>query len=57
MTAKDKDLIKKAWALNPIDWGDAEKMARQADTKQASKELKSIASWKYHQEEAMADMI
>ena len=57
MTAKDRELIKKAWRLNPIDWGEADVMARQADTPEARRELESISSAKYHQDEAAAGLI
>ena len=57
MTANDKTLIAKARRLNPINWGEADAMAKKADTDEARQELKSIASMKYHQEEASIGLL
>lgn len=57
MTSKDRILIQAALDLNPIDWGEADRMAREANSREAKRELKRIASMKYRQEEASIGML
>lgn len=54
MTEKDKELIKKAWNTDYIYWSNIDALMEQADTEEAKEKLKSIRSFKYHQEEAFA---
>lgn len=54
MTEKDKKLIKKAWDIDYIYWSTIDEFMEQADTEEAREQLKSIRSFKYHQEEAFA---
>lgn len=54
MTEKDRELIKKAWEIDYIYWGYIDELMEQADTEEAKEQLKSIRSFKYHQEEAFA---
>lgn len=57
MTEKDKKLIKKAWDVDYIYWSSIDELMEQADTEEAKEKLKSIRSFKYHQEEAFARTI
>lgn len=57
MTEKDKKLIQKAWEIDYIYWGYIDELMEQADTEEAKEQLKSIRSFKYHQEEAFAGTI
>ncbi len=57
MTEKDKELIKKAWDTDYIYWSSIDKLMEQAETSEAKEQLKSIRSFKYHQEEAFAGTI
>lgn len=57
MTEKDRELIKKAWEIDYIYWGYIDELMEQADTEEAKEQLKSIRSFKYHQEEAFAGTI
>ena len=57
MTEKDKELIKKAWNTDYIYWSNIDALMEQADTEEAQEHLKSIRSFKYHQEEAFAGTI
>lgn len=57
MTEKDKKLIEKAWETDYIEWSSIDELMEQADTEEAKEKLKSIRSFKYHQEEAFAGTI
>lgn len=57
MTEKDKKLIQKAWDIDYIYWPTIDELMEQADTEEAKEQLKSIRSFKYHQEEAFAGTI
>ena len=57
MTEKDRELIKKAWEIDYIYWASIDELMEQADTEEAKAQLKSIRSFKYHQEEAFAGTI
>lgn len=57
MTEKDRELIKKAWETDYIYWASIDELMEQADTEEAKGQLKSIRSFKYHQEEAFAGTI
>ena len=57
MTEKDKELIKKAWDTDYIYWSSIDKLLEQAETSEAKEQLRSIRSFKYHQEEAFAGTI
>lgn len=52
MTEKDKELIKKAWDINFIEWSHIDAFIEQADSSEAKEKLRSIRSFKYHMEEA-----
>lgn len=54
MTEKDKELIKKAWEVDYIEIWNIDELIEQADTEEAKARMKSIRSYKYHQEEAFA---
>jgi hypothetical protein len=54
MTEKDKELIKKAWEVDFIEIWNIDELIEQADTEEAKVRMKSIRSYKYHQEEAFA---
>lgn len=54
MTEKDKELIKKAWDTDYIYWSTIDELMEQAETIEAKEKLKSIRSFKYHQEEVFA---
>lgn len=57
MSEQDLQRIEKAEKLNPIDWYVASTLAKEADTPEAEKRLKSISSALYHREEAMAGLL
>jgi hypothetical protein len=52
MTEKDKELIDKAWKLNPIFWGQPWEWANDADTEEAKDMLRSISKHLYSIEES-----
>jgi len=51
LSKHDKDLIDKARRLNCIHHYEAEAMSKEAESKEAAEELKSIARSLYHKEE------
>ncbi|MBR5271817.1 MAG: hypothetical protein IKU25_00255 [Clostridia bacterium] len=54
MTAKDKELIEKAWGIHCTQWYMIEGMIDEAESDEAKERLRVIAVSKYHREEAMA---
>lgn len=55
MTEKDKKLIEQANKLTDIFWSTAYRLAEEADTEEAKKELENIGKQLYAKEEAFAD--
>ncbi len=57
MTEKDKELIRRAKSYTYFDSIKVFDMAKEADTKEAKKELKLIGSTLYHEEEWHAGLL
>ena len=47
----DQELIEKAWQTHCTDWDTIDGLIRQASTEETKEQLRSIQSYKYHQEE------
>lgn len=57
MTEADKERIERAEKLSCIEWGTAYKLAEEADTEEAKKELNWIGNRKYREEEYSAGLL
>ena len=57
MTNFDKLLLLKANMLRPIQWAEADELEKLAESDEAKKELRQLASRLYHMEEYSAGLL
>lgn len=56
-TKKDKELIRQAWDTSYTRWSEIDKLIEQAESEETKSTLKDIQVYKYHKEEALADLL
>jgi hypothetical protein len=54
---KEKELIRQAWDTSYTRWSEIDKLIDQAESEETKSTLKDIQVYKYHQEEALADLL